>query len=63
MLTVRFQTFRSSIKSWDTLFQEAADFASQFPPERLISISNAYHGEGVVTVWYWADDRDDPEVV
>ena len=45
------------------LFQEAADFASSLPPERLINISNGYDTEGVVTVWYWGDDRDDEQEI
>ncbi len=49
-----FRIFRGTFKSWDTLFQEAADFAATVGPDRLISISHsADKSEGVVTVWYW----------
>ena len=48
--------FRSSVKSWNDLFEEASEFATTLGPERLISISHsADSGRGVVAVWYWAD--------
>jgi hypothetical protein len=54
----RFKMFRSSLTTWESLFAEAAEFASQLGPERLINISHsADGGEGIVTVWYW----DGPE--
>ena len=51
------KTFRATFKSWNQLFGEASDFASELPPERLISISHSSDagGEGVVTVWYWGE--------
>jgi hypothetical protein len=50
----RFKTFRSGLATWESLFAEAAEFASEVGPERLISVSHsADNGEGVVTVWYW----------
>jgi hypothetical protein len=53
---VTFRTFRSGFTSWDTLFAEAAEFATQAGPERLISISHSEDQNiGVVTVWYWED--------
>lgn len=53
---VAFRHFRDRWKSWEDLFQEAAQFAGTVGPERLISISHsADQGDGVVTVWYWAD--------
>jgi hypothetical protein len=53
-MEVRFETFRGTLKDWDTLFQEAADFASRIGRERLIGISHSSDGgDGVVTVWYW----------
>ncbi|HZZ45137.1 MAG TPA: hypothetical protein VFE58_19530 [Tepidisphaeraceae bacterium] len=53
-MSVRFKFFRGVLKSWDSLFDEAAEFASTLKPERLISISHsADQGKGVVTVWYW----------
>lgn len=50
---VTFTVFRSSFISWEELFQQAADFASEIGPERVISISHSEDGnEGVVAVWY-----------
>jgi hypothetical protein len=50
----KFKVFKGSWSSWETLFGDAANFASQIGPDRLISISHsADHAEGVVTVWYW----------
>jgi hypothetical protein len=49
-----FKMFRSSLTTWESLFAEAAEFASQLGPERLISVSHSSdNGEGVVAVWYW----------
>ena len=48
--------FRSSIKSWTTLCDEAAVFATGIGRERLINISVSAAdsgGEGVIFVWYW----------
>lgn len=54
-MTVQYQAFRGFIKTWDTLFKEAAEFASSIPRERLISMSHSCdQGHAVVTVWYWA---------
>ena len=53
---VAFRCFRDRWKSWDELFQEAADFAGAVGPQRLISISHsADQSDGVVTVWYWTE--------
>lgn len=52
---VNFRTFKSMTQSWDLLFKEAAQFATECA-ERLISISHSCdNSEGVVTVWYWDD--------
>jgi len=54
---VHFEVFESSLKSWESLFEEAATFADGVGPERLIGISHSEDGnEGVVTVWYWSDE-------
>jgi hypothetical protein len=51
---VRFQSFRGRFESWETLFSEAANFATSLGPDRVISISHSEdHNDGVVTVWYW----------
>lgn len=58
MARVAYEVFKATFKSWEQLFEEAAQFASQIGPERLISISHsADQGAGVVTVWYWEDAR------
>lgn len=58
-MRVRFKVFRSMMKAWQSLFQEAAEFATARGPQRLISISHSEDSnEGVVTVWYWDVDDD-----
>ncbi|MFH5803014.1 hypothetical protein [Alienimonas sp. DA493] len=55
-MTVQFRLFRSSMSSWETLFQEAADFATSVGREHVISISHSEdQNDGVVTVWYWGE--------
>lgn len=50
----RFKVFRSSLTTWESLFAEAAEFATRLGPDRLIAVSHsADNGEGVVAVWYW----------
>jgi hypothetical protein len=54
---VQFKVFESSYQSWESLFRQAAEFASRV--DRLISISHSHSGPGlggmgVVTVWYWS---------
>ena len=51
-----YRKFRSSLATWDTLFEEAAEFATQIGKERLISISHSEDAsDGVVVVWYWQE--------
>lgn len=51
---VAFRVFRGAWTTWQDLFEQAAEFASQLGPERLISISHSEdQNDGVVTVWYW----------
>jgi hypothetical protein len=53
-MQVRYKLFKSSMKSWETLSDEAAAFATEIGRERLISIAVADdHGTGVIFVWYW----------
>jgi hypothetical protein len=55
--TVRFEVFRSSFQSWESLFSEAAAFAESVGRENLIGISHSEdQNNGVVTVWYWSDE-------
>jgi hypothetical protein len=61
-MAVQFRMFRSSIKTWESLFEEAAELACQLDPRQVISISHsADSGKGVVVVWYWDKDRSRPE--
>ena len=54
-MRVQFRVFKAVFKSWETLFEEAAQFATEIGPERLIGISHSGdQADGVVTVWYWA---------
>ena len=60
-MRVRFKFFRSSFTKWETLFEEAAAFASKLLPERMITISHSESGgDAVVTVWYWYAEEDRP---
>lgn len=53
--SVEFKIFRGNLASWEELFSEAADYATQIGPMNLIGISHSEDdNEGVVTVWYWA---------
>jgi len=59
---VYFEIFKSSFKSWEELFQEAATFAEGVGPQRLIGISHSEDSsQGVVTVWYWSDQPREAE--
>jgi hypothetical protein len=51
-MKVQFKVLRGSLSRWETLAEEAAEFASQIEPERLISISQSSE---TVIVWYWSD--------
>jgi hypothetical protein len=55
-MRVQYRFFKSSLKSWETLCSEAAEFATGVGRERLINISVSAAdtgGEGVIFVWYW----------
>ena len=50
---VKFELFKSSTKSWPAMCAEAAAFANQAGPDRIINISvSEDHGKGVIVVWY-----------
>jgi hypothetical protein len=50
---IKFDVFRSSLKSWEKLCAEAAAFATEKGPDRIINISMSEdHSKGVVVVWY-----------
>ena len=53
-----FRMFRGTVATWEELFGEAANFASEIGPERLINISHSSdRKDGVVAVWFWAEDN------
>jgi hypothetical protein len=54
MRCVAYRAFGSHFQSWDTLFLQAAEFATEIGPENVISISHSEDkNHGVVVVWYW----------
>ncbi len=56
---VSFEYFGGIFSSWDSLFSEAAAFASQLGKDKLITISHSEdRNDGIVTVWYWEDDTE-----
>jgi len=61
-VVVRFKVFRSAVQSWNTwntLFEQAAEFANSIRADCLINISHSGDNSiGVVTVWYWGKPGD-----
>ena len=56
-----YRVFRSTFSTWDVLFDQAAAFATEIGPERLVNISrSADDCDGVVTVWYWTKEEAAP---
>jgi hypothetical protein len=65
-MRVKYEIFESAPRllpryhppSDEPTFQNAADFASKLPADRLISVSQSMErGFLYITVWYWADDE------
>jgi hypothetical protein len=57
-MVVKFNVFRSTFSSWETMFEEAAAFANSLQADRFINISHsADQREGVVVVWYWGENE------
>ena len=59
-MKVECMIIRSSMRSWESMCQEAAQFASTIGRDRLINISVSASGEtlgasGTIFVWYWDD--------
>lgn len=61
-MRVQCKMFLSSTKSWDTLIQEASEFATNIGRDRLINVSVSsaggtdlfgVGGQGAIFVWYW----------
>ena len=58
-----YKYFRGTLATWDELFNQAADFATEIGSEYVVGISHsADRGDGVVTVWYWTP-ADEPQPV
>ncbi len=59
----KYEIFRGTLATWEELFGQAAQFASEIGPERLITISHSEdRREGVVAVWYWeSENRENSE--
>jgi len=54
-----YKMFCGILSTWETLFSEAAEFATELGPERVVSISHSEDDDdGVVTVWYWTDETE-----
>ncbi|MEL7496968.1 MAG: hypothetical protein AAFN77_05120 [Planctomycetota bacterium] len=59
-MMTQYRMFKSSTKTWQTLFNEASEFANQLGPGRLISISHSCdQSSAVVVVWFW--DKTPPQ--
>ena len=53
-MKVGYQIFKSTFRSWETLCEEAAAFASEKGKDRVINIAvSEDHNEGVIIVWFW----------
>ena len=56
---MEYRIFRGVFATWDDLFRQAADFANEIGPERVVSISHSEDkDDGVVAVWYWKNDAE-----
>lgn len=54
-----YRKFRGTLATWADLFEEAARFATEIGPERVLNISHsADQCDGVVTVWYWTTEDE-----
>jgi len=57
---MEYKYFRGTFASWDQLFNQAADFATEIGPEWVVGISHSCDDDdGVVTVWYWTDNSEE----
>ena len=61
---VTYEIFKSGWLSWDELFKQATEFASELGPERVLNISHSEdQNEGVVVVWYWTLDASPKKIL
>ena len=56
---LEFRVFESSWDSWESLFQQAAEFANRVGRENVLNISHSCdrNNNGTVTVWYWREEN------
>ena len=64
-MKVNCMLIRSTTRSWKSLCEEAATFATKVGRDRLINISVSAAGdnlgaEGTIFVWYWDDGKITP---
>ena len=53
------KVFRGTFKTWNSLFAEATDFATEVGRDQVVSISHSSdNGDGVVVVWYWGEPNE-----
>ena len=55
-VTVKCEIFKSTMQSWQSLAEDAAEFATKVGQQNLINISVSAEGagsEGCIFVWYW----------
>ncbi len=53
-----YRMFKSSTKTWQTIMNEVAEFASKIGEQRLINISQSCDQcSAVVVVWYWDKEK------
>jgi hypothetical protein len=56
-----YRMFRGTLATWEQLFNEAAAFATEVGPDRIVNVSHsADHRDGVVVVWYLTTEDDNP---
>jgi hypothetical protein len=56
-MKLKYKIFKSALSSWEELFTQATEFATELGDMRVVNISHSCDGgKGVVVVWYWADD-------
>jgi hypothetical protein len=55
---LEYRVFRGTFTSREELFTQAAVFANELGPERVVSTSHSEDkNDGVVAVWYWTNDN------
>ena len=58
-MTVKYKVFEERVNKWETLLDQAEEFANQLSPDKLISITQSsttlmlFICISSVTVWYW----------